>query len=161
MIGMKPFFAQAVESELSWAGNKTLVQIFVDTGFAGSLIVLAFGQLLPQLIVTTLPLLQYQLFPTYEIIWLQLFCERLGVAEMAVILRKVTKWVYKLEDEPFGVGSGVEFKVNADAEEEQDDEPLPCCVSFWMEVAYWQLVIKAIIGFAVFCISIWLILDNI
>jgi len=161
MIGMKYLFATAVEAELGWFGNRTLVMVFVYTGFAGSLIVLAFGQLLPQLIVTTTPLLQYQLFPTYEIIWLQLFCERLGVADMAVILRKFTRWAYKLEDEPFGVGSGVEFKVNADLDEEEDNEPLPCCVSFWMEVPYWQLVIKAIIGFAVFCVSIWLILDNV
>jgi len=159
MIGMKYLFAKAVEAELGWFGNKTLVSIFVDTGFAGSLIVLAFGQLLPQLIVTTIPILQYQLFPTYEIIWIQLFCERLGVAEMAPILRKFTRYVFNLKDEDFGVGSGVEFKVSD--EENQDAHELSCCTSFWMDVPFWQQVIKVFIGLGVFFLSIYLILENI
>jgi len=182
LIGMKPSYAFAVSDTtcdevngrpdpecatlgpqgLGWFGSPTLVSVFVDTGFAGSLIVLAFGQLLPQLIVTTIPLLQYQLFPTYEIIWIQLFCERLGVAEMAGILRKFTRYVFNLKDEDFGVGSGVEFAVNADATAADDeDEELSCCTSFWMEVPFWQQVIKVIIGLVVFVGSIYFILENI
>jgi len=180
LIGMKPSFAFAVSDTegdplegrpnpannpanegLGWFGGPTLVSVFVDTGFAGSLIVLAFGQLLPQLIVTTIPLLQYQLFPTYEIIWIQLFCERLGVAQMAGILRRFTRYVFDLEDEDFGVGSGVEFAVNADATAEDEDEELSCCTSFWMEVPFWQQVIKVIIGLTVFVGSIYFILENI
>jgi len=134
--------------------------MFVNTGFAGSLIVLAFGQLVPQLIVTTTPLLQYQLFPTYEIIWLQLFCERLGVAEMAPILRKFTKYIYGLKEEDFGVGSGVEFTIKAE-EEDQEEEELGCCVTFWMEVPFWQQIIKVFVGVVVFCGSLYFIINNI
>jgi len=163
MIGMKSIFAAAVEEAFGETfGSRTLVLMFVNTGFAGSLIVLAFGQLVPQLIVTTTPLLQYQLFPTYEIIWLQLFCERLGVAEMAPILRKFTKYIYGLKDEDFGVGSGVEFTTEkADGAQEADDEELGCCVTFWMEVPFWQQVIKVIIGIVVFVGSLYFICDNI
>jgi len=183
LIGMKPSFAFAVSDTtcaplengrpnpdcatygthgLGWFGSPMLVSVFVDTGFAGSLIVLAFGQLLPQLIVTTIPLLQYQLFPTYEIIWIQLFCERLGVAEMAGILRKFTRYVFELEDEDFGVGSGVEFAVNDDAEAGDDEEQeKSCCTTFWMEVPVWQQAIKVLIGLTVFVGSIYFILENI
>jgi len=161
MIGMKSIFAQAVKAQFGETfGSQTLVLMFVNTGFAGSLIVLAFGQLVPQLIVTTTPLLQYQLFPTYEIIWLQLFCERLGVAEMAPILRKFTKWVYGLKDEDFGVGSGVEFTIKAEEDAEEQEE-LGCCVTFWMEVPFWQQIIKMVIGVVVFCGSLYFICDNI
>merc|ERR1719471_1574629 len=158
---MKSIFAQAVKAQFGETfGSQTLVLMFVNTGFAGSLIVLAFGQLVPQLIVTTTPLLQYQLFPTYEIIWLQLFCERLGVAEMAPILRKFTKWVYGLKDEDFGVGSGVEFTIKAEEDAEEQEE-LGCCVTFWMEVPFWQQIIKMVIGVVVFCGSLYFICDNI
>jgi len=163
MIGMKSVFAAAVKESFGETfGSQTLVLMFVNTGFAGSLIVLAFGQLVPQLIVTTTPLLQYQLFPTYEIIWLQLFCERLGVAEMAPILRKFTKYIYGLKDEDFGVGSGVEFTTEkADGAQGDDEEELGCCVTFWMEVPFWQQVIKVFIGIVVFCGSLYFICDNI
>jgi len=161
MIGMKSIFAAAVQEAFGETfGSQTLVLMFVNTGFAGALIVLAFGQLVPQLIVTTTPLLQYQLFPTYEIIWLQLFCERLGVAEMAPILRKFTKWVYGLKEEDFGVGSGVEFTIKADDEADEEEE-LGCCVTFWMEVPFWQQIIKVVIGVVVFCGSLYFIIDNI
>jgi len=161
MIGMKSIFATAVKDSFGETfGSQTLVLMFVNTGFAGSLIVLAFGQLVPQLIVTTTPLLQYQLFPTYEIIWLQLFCERLGVAEMAPILRKFTKWVYGLKDEDFGVGSGVEFTIKAEEDAEEQEE-LGCCVTFWMEVPFWQQIIKIVVGVVVFCGSLYFICDNI
>jgi len=161
MIGMKSIFAAAVQEAFGPTfGSQTLVLMFVNTGFAGALIVLAFGQLVPQLIVTTTPLLQYQLFPTYEIIWLQLFCERLGVAEMAPILRKFTKWVYGLKEEDFGVGSGVEFTIKADDEADEEEE-LGCCVTFWMEVPFWQQIIKVVIGVVVFCGSLYFIIDNI
>jgi len=161
MIGMKSIFAAAVQEAFGETfGSQTLVLMFVNTGFAGALIVLAFGQLVPQLIVTTTPLLQYQLFPTYEIIWLQLFCERLGVAEMAPILRKFTKWVYGLKEEDFGVGSGVEFTIKADDMADEEEE-LGCCVTFWMEVPFWQQIIKVIIGVVVFCGSLYFIIDNI
>merc|ERR1719350_2273900 len=163
MIGMKSIFAAAVQEAFGETfGSQTLVLMFVNTGFAGALIVLAFGQLVPQLIVTTTPLLQYQLFPTYEIIWMQLFCERLGVAEMAPILRKFTKYIYGLQDEDFGVGSGVEFTTEkADEAQAEDDEDLSCCVTFWMEVPFWQQVIKVFIGIVVFVGSLYFILDNI
>jgi len=161
-IGLRPDPTCAADNEgLGWFGSPTLVSVFVDTGFAGSLIVLAFGQLLPQLIVTTIPLLQYQLFPTYEIIWIQLFCERLGVAEMANILRSFTRYIFDLKVDDFGVGSGVEYAVNADVGGDVEEEEKSCCTTFWMEVPFWQQVIKVIIGLVVFVGSIYFILENI
>jgi len=149
LIYMKPEFATFCADTLGWFGNIVLLEIFVYTGLAGSLVVLAFGQLLPQLIVTAMPVLQYQLFPTYEIIVIQLFFERLGVGYMANICRSITIWLNKLKPEPFGVGSGVEMSASqADANEEKAE--ISGFVKFWMNIPQWWVYVQYVVGFLVF-----------
>lgn len=160
LIYMKPEYADFAMETLGWLGHPVLINIFVYTGLAGSLVVLAFGQLLPQLLVTTSPILQYQLFPTYEIIVVQLFCERLGVAYMANMVRDFTVWAFKLKEEPFGVGSGVVIS-KAGSDKTEDAEELTGFVKFWMTVPKWTRIIQYIMGAIVFCGSIALILLNV
>lgn len=153
-IRMNDQFSTAVGTELGFLGNEYLVSIFVDTGLAGSLIVLAFGQLLPQLIVTTTPILQYQLFPTYELVWVACFLERTGIAEMANILRRLTRWAFNLVDEPFAVGSGVQYTTGKNDEDAGEAEK-SCCTTYWKTWPNWWGAIKNVIGVLVFCGSLF------
>lgn len=161
LIYMKPEYALFVEETLGFLGHPMLINIFVYTGLSGSLVVLAFGQLLPQLLVTTSPIMQYQLFPTYEIIVIQLFCERLGVAYMANMVRDFTRWAFNLVDEPFGVGSGVEISAAGSSKQDDEEEELTCFVKFWMTVPRWTRIVQYVMGFIVFCGGIALILLNV
>jgi len=147
LIYMKPEFAPFCADTLGWFGNRVLLEIFVYFGLAGSLTVLAFGQLLPQLIVTAMPVLQYQLFPTYEIIVIQLFFERLGVGYMANICRQFTIWLCKIEEDAFGVGSGVVISAEKDAVQ---DAEISGFVKFWVNVPQWNVYLQYAIGFLVF-----------
>jgi len=166
LIYMKPEFADFVagnlkgreDEGLGFLGNEVLINIFVYTGLSGSLVVLAFGQLVPQLIVTMVPTLQYQLFPTYEIIVIQLFCDRIGLGYMANICRDATRWAFNLEVEPFGVGSEV---VISSGELDQDKEELSGFVKFWTSIPTWNNIIQYIVGVVVFVGGVALTILNV
>jgi hypothetical protein len=86
----------------------------LTTGVACSLIVLAFGQLLPQLIATSYPVHHMSLPGGNIIIWLMLFVDRIGVANIgfwgAYVWRQCAGIMV---NEEFGVGGEVVFGVDA------------------------------------------------
>lgn len=87
----------------------------LTTGVAPSLIVLAFGQLLPQLIATAYPIHHQGLPGGIVLVWLMLFFDRIGIANIgfwgAYLWRK---WRGIMVNEEFGVGGDVVFGVGED-----------------------------------------------
>jgi len=94
---------------------KEFMSVILSTGVAPSLIVLAFGQLLPQLIATAYPIHHLGLPGGIVIVWVMLLFDRIGLANIgfwgAYLWRK---WRGIMVNEEFGVGGDVVFGVGED-----------------------------------------------
>lgn len=75
-----------------------LFVVIIDTGLPGALIVLAFGQLMPQLIAATHPRRFLNLFGAREVVLLTLCFESLGVTHFSWLLARCVKWLFCLQD---------------------------------------------------------------
>lgn len=147
-------------------GSETLVSIFVRSGLCGSLILLAFGQLIPELTVTTNPTFMFRLPPAYEIIWLNMWCERLGICQFSEILASLTRWAIGLKDDDM-FAAGSETKISAGGSEADGAVPArddPESEEYKLRNAYfpslfrnpipgWWLGLKYIVGCSVMAAS--------
>jgi len=75
-----------------------LMVAVIDTGLPGALIVLAFGQLMPQLIAATHPRSFLNLFGTRQVVLLTLWVESLGITHFSWLLVRVVKWCFSMKD---------------------------------------------------------------
>ncbi len=64
----------------------------IDTGLPGALVVLAFGQLMPQLIAATHPLRFMNLVFSWSVVKLALILESIGIAHCSWVLASAVKW---------------------------------------------------------------------
>lgn len=71
--------------------------LIFDIGLPGALIVLAFGQLMPQLIASTHPILFMNMPFTWSVIQLCLVFESIGVTHFSWVLTFVTKFIFRLD----------------------------------------------------------------
>eukprot|EP00617_Octactis_speculum_P023677 CAMPEP_0185760370 /NCGR_PEP_ID=MMETSP1174-20130828/19230_1 /TAXON_ID=35687 /ORGANISM="Dictyocha speculum, Strain CCMP1381" /LENGTH=418 /DNA_ID=CAMNT_0028441139 /DNA_START=276 /DNA_END=1535 /DNA_ORIENTATION=- len=82
-----------------------------STGLGGSLIVLAFGQITPQLIAASHPVYHFGLPGVYELVSLALMVEYTGVLHLSWSGAYFARWYFKLnEHETFGVGGHAEVQ---------------------------------------------------
>eukprot|EP00301_Raphidiophrys_heterophryoidea_P007415 c12873_g1_i1.p1 GENE.c12873_g1_i1~~c12873_g1_i1.p1 ORF type:complete len:663 (+),score=223.06 c12873_g1_i1:47-1990(+) len=93
----------------------SFMSAIMKTGVAPSLIVLAFGQLLPQIIATAYPIHHQGLPGGIVLVWLMLFFDKIGIANIgfwgAYLWRK---WRGIMVNEEFGIGGDVVFGVGED-----------------------------------------------
>jgi hypothetical protein len=118
--------------EIEWYFfSHAFLKASLSTGIACSLLVLCFGQLLPQLIATAYPVHHMSLPGGNIIIWLMLFVDRLGLANAgfwgAYAWRRFAGIVV---NEEFGVGGEVVFGIDAEGAEKatpaaNDGRPRP------------------------------------
>jgi len=77
---------------------KFLFILIIETGFPGALIVLAFGQLMPQLIAATHPITFMGLPCAWSVIQLCLVFESFGVTHFSWVLAATTRYVFGMTD---------------------------------------------------------------
>jgi len=77
---------------------KIVFVLIIETGFPGALIVLAFGQLMPQLVAATHPITFMGLPGSWSVIQLCLSFESTGVAHFAWVLASVLRSVFAMGD---------------------------------------------------------------
>lgn len=65
--------------------------VLIQTGLPGALVVLAFGQLMPQLIAATHPIAFMNLPGSYAVVWIALTLERVGITHFSWLLMHVVK----------------------------------------------------------------------
>jgi hypothetical protein len=113
LTGIVFIFAQFTVFEIPEGENwiffpASFLIIVTGSGITASLIVLAFGQLLPQLIAVTYPVHHMNLPGGYVLVWLMLFVDRLGVSNVAFWLAYAWRYLSGiLVNEGFGVGGEV------------------------------------------------------
>lgn len=73
--------------------------LIIETGFPGVLVVLAFGQLMPQLIASTHPITFMNLPGANFVIQLALCFEAIGVTHFSWVLTFITKWIFGLKNQ--------------------------------------------------------------
>jgi uncharacterized membrane protein YdcZ (DUF606 family) len=96
-----------------WFFPGPMVKIFTELGVGGSLIVLAFGQLLPQLIATAYPIHHINLPGGYVYSWLMLAVDKIGVANVGFWGARLWRQMAGIMvNEEFGVGGEVVFGVD-------------------------------------------------
>jgi len=89
------------------------IKVFMNSGVGVSLIVLAFGQLLPQLIAASYPIHHYGLPGGILLIYLMLLVDRIGFADIGFwAAYGWRKFRGILQNEEFGVGGDVVFGVD-------------------------------------------------
>merc|ERR1719190_59383 len=75
-----------------------LFTVLIQTGLPGALIVLAFGQLMPQLIATTNPITFMNLPGTWSVLQLCLCFEAVGVTHFSWVLSWTVKFMFSMGD---------------------------------------------------------------
>jgi len=81
--------------DIPWMPNWMFVAL-IQTGLPGALIVLAFGQLCPQLIATTNPITFMDLPGTWSVIQLCLYFESTGVTHFSWVLAMTVRFVFTM-----------------------------------------------------------------
>lgn len=81
---------------------KWLYIAIINTGLPGALVVLAFGQLMPQLIAATHPITMMNLVGSYQVIQLALGFEFIGITHFSWLLASVVKRCSGLDDDAAG-----------------------------------------------------------
>jgi len=81
--------------DIPWMPRWMFVML-IQTGLPGALIVLAFGQLCPQLIATTNPITFMNLPGTWSVIQLCLYFESLGVTHFSWVLAMTVRFVFTM-----------------------------------------------------------------
>ena len=91
------FLLAQVSSFHEWeAGdnNKVLFFIAIQSGLAGVLVTLAFGQLMPELLAAEFPLRFLNMPACYSIVWISLLFDQLAVGHAAWVSRMVVAGVF-------------------------------------------------------------------
>ena len=92
--------------------NPVLFFIVIQSGLVGVLIVLAFGQLMPELLAAEYPLKFTNLFPCYSIVYISLVFDWIGVGHCAwafyYIVRRFTFSTAQDSTQEHGHGNTVE-----------------------------------------------------
>jgi len=83
--------------DIPWMPEWMFVAL-IQTGLPGALIVLAFGQLCPQLIATTNPITFMNLPGTWSVIQLCLYFESTGVTHFSWVLAMTTRYLFSMGD---------------------------------------------------------------
>jgi hypothetical protein len=83
--------------DMPWMPD-TLFIILIETGLPGALIVLAFGQLMPQLVAATHPITFMNLPGTWSVIQLCLVFESFGVTHFSWVLSWTVKKIFRMGD---------------------------------------------------------------
>jgi len=83
------------ELDIPWMPRWMFVAL-IQTGLPGALIVLAFGQLCPQLIATTNPIAFMDLPGTWSVIQLCLYFESIGVTHFSWVLAMTVRFVFTM-----------------------------------------------------------------
>jgi hypothetical protein len=73
-----------------------LFTFIIETGLPGCLVVLAFGQLMPQLVASTHPITMMGLPGSYSVIQMALMFEAIGVTHFSWVLTFIVKHVFKM-----------------------------------------------------------------
>jgi len=81
--------------EVAWLPNWLFI-IIIQTGLPGVLWVLSFGQLMPQLIASTHPVVMMNLPGSWSVIQMALMFESMGVTHFSWVLTLVCKHLFKL-----------------------------------------------------------------
>jgi len=106
--------------EITWM-PKVLFTILIETGLPGALIVLAFGQLMPQLIAATHPITFMNLVGAWSVVQLCLCFEAVGVCHFSWVLAATVKMMFgmgakekiKKSNKSGNVMKGIEMKATA------------------------------------------------
>jgi len=75
---------------------KAMFVVLIETGLPGALIVLAFGQLMPQLVAATHPITFMNLPGTWSVIQLCLCFETVGVTHFSWVLSYTMKFIFRM-----------------------------------------------------------------
>jgi hypothetical protein len=86
---------RALDTVFTWM-PKTMFIILIETGLPGALIVLAFGQLMPQLVAATHPITFMNLPGTWSVIQLCLCFETVGVTHFSWVLSYTVKFMFSM-----------------------------------------------------------------
>ena len=81
--------------------------VIVATGLEGTLLVLAFGQILPQLVGSRYPTNHFSLPGCEQLVYLSLFLEKTGVVQLSWAAAAGARSVCGLVSEPYGFGGEV------------------------------------------------------
>jgi len=84
-----------LDQDFTWMPNWMFVAL-IQTGLPGALIVLAFGQLMPQLIATTNPITFMNLPGTWSVLQLCLCFETVGVTHFSWVLSATVRFVFTM-----------------------------------------------------------------
>jgi hypothetical protein len=86
---------RALNTVFTWM-PKAMFVVLIETGLPGALIVLAFGQLMPQLICATHPITFMNLPGTWSVIQLCLCFETVGVTHFSWVLSYTVKFIFSM-----------------------------------------------------------------
>jgi hypothetical protein len=86
---------RALDTVFTWM-PKTMFVVLIETGLPGALIVLAFGQLMPQLVAATHPITFMNLPGTWSVIQLCLCFETVGVTHFSWVLSYTVKFMFSM-----------------------------------------------------------------
>jgi hypothetical protein len=86
---------RALDTVFTWM-PKAMFVVLIETGLPGALIVLAFGQLMPQLVAATHPITFMNLPGTWSVIQLCLCFETVGVTHFSWVLSYTVKFMFSM-----------------------------------------------------------------
>jgi len=83
-------------SDLTWDIPKWLFILIIDTGFPGVMVVLSFGQLMPQLVAATHPITFMNIPGAWGVIQIALGFEAIGITHFSWVLTFFTKFIFRM-----------------------------------------------------------------
>jgi len=149
------------ECNVSWL-PEGLIQLLLETGLAGSVVVLVIGSLTPQLVAASFPVYHYGLPGGYYLVSLALLVERSGVAEVSSFLSDTfCRWM-RLEKDDFSFGSDFVFQAagHVNPEGEPQAEATECGTKEPSAAAQpmqcsWKVVFSSLIGIGTLGMGLW------
>merc|ERR1711937_397526 len=83
-------------SDLTWDIPRSLFILIIDTGFPGVMVVLSFGQLMPQLVAATHPITFMNIPGAWIVIKIALGFEAIGITHFSWVLTFFTKFIFRM-----------------------------------------------------------------
>jgi uncharacterized membrane protein len=83
-------------SDLTWNIPRWLFILIIDTGFPGVMVVLSFGQLMPQLVAATHPITFMNIPGAWGVIKIALGFEAIGITHFSWVLTFFTKFIFRM-----------------------------------------------------------------
>jgi len=83
-------------SDLTWDIPRWLFILIIDTGFPGVMVVLSFGQLMPQLVAATHPITFMNIPGAWIVIKIALGFEAIGITHFSWVLTFFTKFIFRM-----------------------------------------------------------------